>query len=57
MSAAGILLALCVIIGAAIGIATYQPSAGFLIGLGVGIILAIVATIRERRRNARLRKD
>ncbi|MBV7256182.1 hypothetical protein KCG44_05225 [Pacificimonas sp. WHA3] len=50
MSAAGILLAFAVIIGAVIGIFQGQPSIGFLSGLGVGIILAILATLIQNRR-------
>ena len=43
-SPAGILLALSMIIGAVVGIMFEQPSAGLLIGLAVGILLAILST-------------
>lgn len=49
MSAAGFLLALSITIGAAIGIVRGEPSLGLLGGLGIGIVLAIVASLRARK--------
>ena len=45
MSAAGIIIALCLVAGSAIGIAVGEPSLGLLGGLAAGIALAIAATL------------
>jgi hypothetical protein len=49
-SAAGILLALCLVIGAAVGVSQGQPSIGLLGGLAVGIALAAISVLVQRRR-------
>jgi len=46
----GALLALSILAGAAIGIATRQPSIGLVAGLGVGLVLAALVALVGRRR-------
>ena len=46
----GILIAIGLVVGAAIGIANRQPSLGVVIGLAVGAIAALVLTIWDSRR-------
>lgn len=48
--AGGCLLALCVIAGVIWGAYAHQPSIGFLIGLGVGLALAILIWLFDRAR-------
>ncbi len=48
--AGGALLALCVMAGAVIGTVKHQPTIGFLVGAGVGIVLAVAAWLLDRRR-------
>lgn len=45
----GILIALGLILGAGIGAAFGQPSQGLIIGLGVGVVLAIALWLADRR--------
>lgn len=51
--AGGALLAICLIIGTMIGVAKQQPTIGFLIGMGVGIALAIIVALIDRARGSR----
>jgi len=48
--AGGCLLALAVLAGALIGVFTGQPSIGFLIGAGTGLVLAVSLWLWDRRR-------
>ena len=48
--AGGALLALSVMAGAIIGTARHEPTIGFLIGAGVGVVLAVAAWLVDRRR-------
>lgn len=48
-AAGGSLLALAVVGGAAIGIATGQPTIGALAGLGVGLLLVLIVWLAGRR--------
>lgn len=48
--AGGIFIALGLLIGAIGGIAMNQPSAGMVIGLGVGSAIAIVIWLQDRKR-------
>lgn len=48
--AGGCLLTLSIFVGVALGIAYRQTSAGFLAGLGVGIVLALAVWLLDRRR-------
>jgi uncharacterized membrane protein len=48
--AAGSMLAISIIAGAVAGVIVGQPSIGFLIGLGAGVLLAILFWLIERRR-------
>lgn len=45
MQAGGIVIAICLLVGAAIGIAVGQPSIGTLAGLGVGVAIAVVLAL------------
>lgn len=47
-AAGGFLIALGAIVGAAIGLSTDQPTAGFLIGTAIGIALALFIWWRGR---------
>jgi hypothetical protein len=46
----GVLIALSILIGAIIGIATRQPSLGVVVGLVVGLLLAGLVALAGRRR-------
>lgn len=46
---AGMFLALSIIAGVVIGTLRGEPSAGFLIGLGVGIAIAVLVWLVDRR--------
>jgi hypothetical protein len=48
--AAGSVLAISIIAGAVAGVIVGQPSIGFLIGLGAGILIALLFWLQERRR-------
>jgi hypothetical protein len=48
--AGGFLLAACIIGGTVAGAILHQPSIGFLIGLGAGILLALLVWIVDRSR-------
>jgi len=45
----GVLIALGLMLGAGIGAAFGQPSQGLIIGLGVGVLLAIGVVVLDRR--------
>jgi len=49
-SAAGLLLALSLVVGSVIGIALGEPSMGLLGGLGLGIVLAVLSVLVARRK-------
>lgn len=46
----GFLLALSIIVGAVAGIWLGQPSIGFLVGTGVGVLLLALVWLTDRRR-------
>jgi hypothetical protein len=48
--AGGIFIAFGLLIGAIGGVAMDQPSAGAVIGMGIGIIIAVVVWIIDRKR-------
>lgn len=48
--AGGVLIAIGAIVGAFIGATRGQPSIGFLIGLGIGIVLAAGIWLLDRAR-------
>lgn len=48
--AGGALLAAAILVGVVAGISLRQPSIGFLIGLGVGLLLLGTVWIRDRGR-------
>jgi hypothetical protein len=48
--AAGSVLAISIIAGAVAGVIAGQPSIGFLVGLGAGVLLAILYWMNDRRR-------
>lgn len=48
--AAGIVLAILPLVGAFVGGLYRQPSLGLVIGLGIGIVIAILFWIADRRR-------
>lgn len=48
--AGGFLIAASVIVGAVAGIIVGQPSAGFVIGLAIGVVLAVLIWRKDRRR-------
>ena len=47
--AGGFLLAASILVGVVAGAITGQPSAGFLIGIAVGVALALLLWRRDRR--------
>lgn len=48
--AGGIFIALGLLIGAIIGVAMDQPSAGTVIGMAIGTVIAVVIWIMDRKR-------
>jgi fructose-specific phosphotransferase system IIC component len=48
--AGGFILAACIIGGTVAGAILRQPSVGFLIGLGAGILLAVIIWVIDRSR-------
>jgi hypothetical protein len=48
--AAGFILAISILAGAAAGVIVGQPSLGFLIGLAAGVSIALLYWLSERRR-------
>ena len=47
--AAGSVLAISIIAGAVAGVIVGQPSIGFLVGLGAGLLLVLLFWLNERR--------
>jgi hypothetical protein len=48
--AGGIFIALGLLIGAIIGVAMDQPSAGAVIGMAIGTVIAVAVWIMDRKR-------
>lgn len=48
--AGGVLLALAILAGVLIGLFAGQPSIGFLVGAGIGLLLLILIWLNDRRR-------
>ena len=48
--AAGSMLAISIIAGAVAGVIVGQPSIGFLVGLGAGLLLLLLFWLNDRRR-------
>jgi hypothetical protein len=48
--AGGIFIAFGLLIGAIIGVAMDQPSAGTVIGMAIGTVIAVVVWIMDRKR-------
>ena len=48
--AGGSILAISIIAGTVAGVIVRQPSIGFLVGTGAGILLAVLFWLNERRR-------
>ncbi len=51
--AGGFLLAMCILVGAAIGTVKGQPSIGVIAGTGVGVVVAVALWLRDRMRSPR----
>lgn len=51
--AGGCLLIAAIFLGTGIGIARGEPSIGFLVGLGVGVFLAVAVWLVDRNRVGR----
>lgn len=51
MQGGGFLIALALIIGAIVGTIYGEPSIGLVVGLGAGILLAVLMWLRDRRRS------
>ena len=49
--AGGIFVALGLLIGAILGVAFDQPSAGLVIGMAIGSLIAVVIWLFDRKRN------
>ena len=47
--AGGALLAAAILVGALAGVLTGQPSIGFLVGLGIGLLLLAAIWLLDRR--------
>ena len=45
----GIIIALCLLLGAGIGVSVGEPSLGFVIGLGVGALIAVAMAVLDSR--------
>jgi hypothetical protein len=45
----GFILAVSILVGALVGVFLHQPSIGFLVGLGVGVLLALLVWLLDRR--------
>jgi hypothetical protein len=50
--AGGCLLIACILLGVILGLMRGQPSLGFLIGTGFGVLAAIAVWLIDRRRNS-----
>jgi hypothetical protein len=48
-AAGGCLLAICIVLGAVIGVIYNQISAGIVIGLAVGAVIAVGIWLRDRK--------
>ncbi len=48
-AAGGFLLAAALLVGTVIGLLVGEPSIGFLVGLGIGSVVAVLLWLRERR--------
>ena len=46
--AGGFILALSILVGAIVGAMLHQSSIGFLVGLGVGVLLAVLIWVLDR---------
>ena len=51
--AGGFLLCIAVLAGALTGVFLGQPSIGFLVGIGVGLIVAVAIWLLDRRKRQR----
>jgi hypothetical protein len=49
--AGGAILAIAIIVGVVAGIMVGQPSIGFLVGTGAGVLLAILIWLNDRRKD------
>ena len=49
--AGGIFIAFGLLIGAIVGVAVDQPSAGTVIGMAIGTVIAVVIWIMDRKRH------
>lgn len=49
--AGGIFVALGLLIGAILGVALNQPSAGLVIGMTIGIVIAVAVWLIDRKRS------
>jgi gas vesicle protein len=49
--AGGIFVALGLLLGAIVGVAVDQPSAGMIIGMGIGAVIAVVVWLFDRKRS------
>ncbi|MDB5691192.1 MAG: hypothetical protein JWO81_255 [Alphaproteobacteria bacterium] len=49
--AGGAVLAIAIIAGAVAGTMVGQPSIGFLVGMGAGILLALLIWLNDRRKS------
>lgn len=49
--AGGIFIAIGLLVGAIIGVALDQPSAGMVIGMGVGAAIAVAVWLLDRKRS------
>ena len=49
--AGGFLLSVSVLTGALTGVFLGQPSIGFLVGVGIGLVIAILIWLLDRRRS------
>ncbi len=47
-TAGGMLIALGALLGAAAGVYAGQPTLGFLTGIGLGVVLALVIWLKDR---------